>query len=93
MQAGKSITFREFEALCDDPARDDIAGMGDVRALLHYDQATGFELSALDGETEHEVVDEHGRRVSFRTIEQALSILQRVSGLSGDISIRLSPRK
>jgi hypothetical protein len=90
-RAGKrdraALTFTQFEALCDDPARDRMPTRGNVRAVLAFDPRDGFLLSAQDGSVVHEVTEPNGEPVRFRTIEQALARLGNVSGLSPEIGL------
>jgi len=86
----KRLALWELEALCDDPMRDLPAGV-DVRAVLAYEPEEGFYLSALDGNVLHEVVDNTGKCIRFRTIEAALAVLQRVAGLSPLITLVQAP--
>lgn len=82
----KSLTLVELADLCDDPARD-LPGGVNVRALLSYVAEDGFYLSAQDGEVLHQVIDEAGKPVRFRTIEAAMTMLQTVPGLQTDIGL------
>jgi hypothetical protein len=87
-QARATLTFAQFEALCDDPARDLACGRN-VRAILTYRAEQGFFLAAEDGPITHDVTEANGERVRFRTIEQAFARLCNVSGLSPDIGLVL----
>jgi hypothetical protein len=69
------ITLEELADLCDDPAREESDAIK-IRVILTYDTDHGFFLSAQDGDRILYVKDDDGRPVKFRTIEQAIEVLQ-----------------
>jgi hypothetical protein len=75
-----TLTLEELEELSDDPGRNE-PGAVEVRAILTFDDETGFALSVQDGPVVYDVIDNHGRQVRFRTAELALQCLLDVSGL------------
>lgn len=83
------ITLEELADLCDDPARDTPGGV-EVRAILTYDAENGFFLSAQDGDRILCVQDDDERPVKYRTIEQAIEVLQDVPYLASDVRLVFS---
>jgi|GEM_PF-4674914 len=83
-----SMTLDQLDELGDDPKRDESDGT-EVRAILTYDSRNGFFLSAQDGKRVYSIVDDDGEPVRFRTIEQAIEVLQDMQ-LASDIRLDLS---
>jgi hypothetical protein len=67
----QKITIAQLADLCDDPKRDE-PGSQEVYAILTFDEANGFFLSARDGETVYAIYQQNGEPVKFRTAEQAI---------------------
>lgn len=88
-QTAKVISFKQFEELCDDPARDIEPHGLNVRAILQFEPDKGFYLYALDGQTLYQIHNDRQRPLKYRTIEAAMKSLQSVSGLSQEIGLRL----
>ncbi len=80
----KSLKLAEFEAMCDDPARDAPGGVN-MQAVLIFVPERGFFLSAQDGQERLVVTDSEGKQIRFRTIEGAMSVLRGMHGLAGEI--------
>lgn len=80
------LTLAQLEALSDDPARDQPGGVN-VRALLTFNAEDGYFLSAKDGNTIYQVVDDAGNQVRYRTMEDAIYHLHDISGLDPEISV------
>lgn len=83
-----SMTLDQLDELCDDPERDQPGG-NEVRAILTYDSRNGFYLSAQDGQRVYTIVEKDGEPVRFRTIEQAIEVLQDLP-LASDIRLDLA---
>ena len=83
-----SMTLDQLDELGDDPKRDE-AGGNEVRAILTYDPRNGFFLTAQDGQRVYSIVEDDGEPVRFRTIEQAIEVLQDMP-LAADIRLDLS---
>lgn len=79
-----SLTFAGLEELCDDPKRNE-SGQ-EVQAVL-MPHKSGFALSARDDELTYEIIDERGRQMTFRSIDQALDTLSDVPHLLPEIVI------
>jgi hypothetical protein len=85
----QSLTLDELEQRCDDPARD-LRGDTEIRAILAFNHEHGFSLLAQDGKALFSIRDAEGRPVQYRTIEQAIEVLQDMSGLSPDVRLDIS---
>lgn len=83
-----SMTLDQLDELADDPKRDQPGG-NEVRAILTYNTRHGFYLSAQDGQRVYTIVEDDGEPVRFRTIEQAIDVLQDMS-LAADIRLDLA---
>ncbi len=83
------ITLDELANLCNDPARARPGGV-EVRAILTYDAENGFLLSAQDGDRILCVQDADRRPVKYRTIEQAIEVLQDVAYLASEVRLNIS---
>lgn len=82
-----SMTLGQLDELGDDPKRDESGGV-EVHAILTYDSRDGFFLSAQDGKRVYSIVEDDGAPVRFRTIEQAIVVLQDMP-LAADIRLNL----
>lgn len=80
------LTFRELEALCDDPQRDK-SGQ-EVEAII-TPHASGYVVTACDGAMRYTVVDENDQPVVFRSIDRALDQLSEVPYLLPMVKIDL----
>lgn len=81
-----SLTIWGLEELCDDPARN---GSGlEVQAVL-TPHDSGFLLTARDDGLVYKVIDEHGRQMTFRSIDQALDTLSDVPHLLPEVVINI----
>lgn len=70
-----TLTIEQLADMRDDPKRDEPGGT-EIRAILTYDADNGFFLSAQDGGLVYSIRESNGDPVKFRTIEQAIEVLQ-----------------
>lgn len=85
-----SLTLAELSDLCDDPARDQPGGAGEVSVILTYSEECGFFLSAQDGGMLYSVREKNGDPVKYRTIEQAIEVLQDVLFIRTEVRLDIS---
>lgn len=82
----RTVTWRQFEQICDDPSRDE-PGNRNVRAVLVLHPDVGFELWAEDAHAAYRVTDDGGVLLRFRTIEEALRVVTSLAGLDPEIGL------
>jgi hypothetical protein len=81
-----AITIEQLIDLCDDPKRN-MPDSVEVRAILTFDEANGFFLSAQDDENVYSIRQPSGEPLKFRTIEQAIELLQDIPYLCSDVRL------
>ena len=82
-----SLTIEGLEEMCDDPARNE-SGQ-EVQAVLTPNRS-GYALSARDGKLTYEIIDQNGRQITFRSIDQAIDALSDVSHLLPEVAINIA---
>jgi hypothetical protein len=85
----QKITIEQLADLCDDPKRNE-PGSQEVCAILTFDHANGFFLSARDGDTVYAIYQRNGEPVKFRTIEQAINELVHIPYLCPELRLDIS---
>lgn len=78
----------KLEELCDDPARNE-SGQ-EVQAVL-FPVRLGIVLNVRDGVDTYMLVDEHGKQLTFSSIELALDLLSDVPHLLREVIIDIQP--
>jgi hypothetical protein len=82
-----SLTIGGLEELCDDPARNE-SGQEVQAVLTPHD--SGYLLTVRDGRLVYKILNQRGRQMKFRSIDQALDTLSDVPHLLPEVAINVA---